>query len=668
MSRAHRTSKTQRVRTYRLVLQRSTDSKLRNGVTCSLSQQTRRCSLTSSAALVTCERRGSLLGKVALLSSLAVGRSGGSASSHVGQTPTELPSQFIHRATVSISKWTVIVSNTTLFRIAARNKRIARCKQRHLLLRQSTERSAHERSDDDQELSTEEPTRALVMNGAETITDAGLQAIADNVPTLEALEIASAVAITDAGLRTLALRCPHLTRLNVSACQRILGPGLAAIADHAPHLRELALADCSHIGEWVVLRCVYGFPRLEHLNVARCVQITDHVLKTLAHQCRALRSLILTDCTQVTDVGVVHVAQKCHRLEKIALSRVERTEKITDTACAALGEHCSALQDVSLAGCNFLTDAAIKWLAAGCTKLTSLDVSNVFYLTDVSLRALGDHCHDLTTLRLSNVKNVSDVGLRLLASGCRKLSTLHVSNLYLVSDGSNRDFGLEGLRAIANDCQRTVACALSVLSELPMLLLTELTYSLSLLPRLVLTDVNLSGCFQLVERALVALSVGCRGLERVNLRACPKITLLAVNALLHGCKRLVALNLSGVLLCNNAMLAAIGAHCPHLRELVVAQCDRVSDAGVRHLTPCADQFTLLDFSGCLLISDAGLNALIDGFQRPRLEHLYLVGCALITQDSIARLAFVCPLLLTLSVHVRRCWLTPYLLEHGIHTH
>lgn len=147
----------------------------------------------------------------------------------------------------------------------------------------------------------------------------------------------------------------------------------------------------------------------------------------------------------------------------------------------------------------------------------------------------------------------------------------------------------------------------------------------------------------------MALGASCHALKRINLKACPKITLFAVNALLHGCPNLTSLNLSGVLLCNNAMLAAIGAHCPRLKELFVAQCDKVSDSGLRHLANRADQFEVLDLSGCVLISDIGMSALLDRFQNPALVHLYLVGCNLITQDSIARLAFSCPLLLTLSV-------------------
>lgn len=175
-----------------------------------------------------------------------------------------------------------------------------------------------------------------------------------------------------------------------------------------------------------------------------------------------------------------------------------------------------------------------------------------------------------------------------------------------------------------------------------------------------LQDVNLSGCFQLVERALVALSVGCSQLQKVNLKACPKVTLLAVTTLVRNCPCLVSLNLSGVLQCTNAMLAAISAYCPQLRELIVAHCESVSDAGVRHLATRADQFEVLDFSGCFLLSDTGLSYLLDSFQSPKIEHLYLVGCALITQDSIARFAFACPLLLTLSVHVRPSVVCPQL--------
>ncbi|TMW57055.1 hypothetical protein Poli38472_002980 [Pythium oligandrum] len=460
--------------------------------------------------------------------------------------------------------------------------------------------------------------RCLVMNGAEHITDIGLQAIGEHVPTLEALEIANAVKVSDAGLRALAMQCTRLNRLNLSSCSGIRGAGLAAIAEHCHSMVDLGLAECHQFEEWVLLRCIYSFTSLENLNVARCPQITDYLLKTIGQQCPKLRSLNLAECHQVSDVGVVQLAQKCHFLARIALCRTQHSEKITDTTCAALGEHCPVLEDVNLTGCNFLTDASVRWLAEGCTHLQSLDISQVFHVTDASLRALSEHCADLTSLRLNNVKNVSDVGLRFLSMGCPRLESLHVSNLYLVSDGSNRDFGLEGLQAIAKGCTS-------------------------------IKELNLSGCFQLVERALIALGSSCTKIKKLNLKACPRVTLLAVNALLHGCPTLTSLNLSGVQLCNNAMLAAIASHGVALKELCVAQCDKISDPGLWHLARRADQFETLDLSGCNLLTDIGLNAFLDGLQKPALTHLHLAGCTQITQDPIARLAFVCPMLLTLSV-------------------
>ncbi|DBA02156.1 TPA: hypothetical protein N0F65_004791, partial [Lagenidium giganteum] len=492
----------------------------------------------------------------------------------------ELPSQFLHDAHINISRWTVIVSDTTLIRIGARNKRMYNSAQKNIASKLQGVGAA---------------TRSLIMNGAEAITDRGLNAIADNVPTLEVLEMAHAHRITDIGLRVLAAHCPLLTRLNISGCTRIRGAGLGALGDHCRRLTDLSIADCPHINEWVLLRCFYGFTLLEHLNLSRCDQVTDTLLKTLANQCPQIRTLLLGECTLVSDSGIVYVAQKCHQLEKIALNRSVSSERVTDTACVALGEHCPKLRDVNLSGCNFLTDAGIKWIADGCPELQVLDVSSVFHLTDASMRALSEACPVLKQLRIPNVKNVSDVGLRFLATGCSKLESLQCSNLYLVSDGSNRDFGLEGLQAIAKGCKQ-------------------------------LRELNLTGCFQVVERALVALGASCR------------------------CKHLMSLNLGGVLQCNNAMLQAIATHCHELRELYLMQCDKISDTGLKHLATRADQFEVLDFTGCVLISDVGMAYLLDAFQQPKLVHLHLVGCALISQDTVARLAFICPLLLTLSVH------------------
>ncbi|KAJ0396432.1 hypothetical protein P43SY_007757 [Pythium insidiosum] len=447
-----------------------------------------------------------------------------------------MPSQFLHVPHVAVSRWTVIVSDITLHRIAARNRRIHQLRQRAALVKGGLESLPSSLSSSSllgpfsAVAADVEPTRSLVLNGAERITDMGLCAVAENVPTLEVLEIAHAGRISDAALRVVALRCPSLTKLNLSGCTGIRGAGLGAITEYCTHVQDLALADCPQLPEWVLLRCCFAFTGLRTLNLARCPQISDHVLKTVANQCRDLRVLNLTDCYGVSDVGVVAIAQKCRQLESVVLSRSKLSEKLTDSSCIALGEHCSSLSDVQLAGCHFITDAGIKWLAEGCTtSLRALDLAQLFH-------------------------NVSDVGLRFLATGCPQLQVLQLQRLYLVSDGSNRDFGLEGLQAVANGCSAAIAVHGTALRELVV-----------------------SQCDRITDVGLRHLAQRADQFELLDFSGCVKLTDVGLNALVDAFQRpsLAHLYLTGCPNITQDIVARLAMTCPLLLTLSVYGC-RVS--------------------------------------------------------------------------------------------
>lgn len=555
-------------------------------------------------------------------------------SNAVGSTLTDVPLQLLQGARVDLRRWSVIVSDRTLRRIAAHNHHITstsrKAQKLQCLLPGQRQRSFLLGKEEAEELSSSysdarnQPTEVLLLTGAEAITDSGLAAIALAVPKLKELAIAGAVRVTDAALRVLGEYCSQIECLDISALCGVHGAGLAALVDHCgASLTHLGLADCPQLGDWVLRRCLYAAPRLTHLNLSRCPQVSDVLMETLTTQCPLLRKLELSECLQVSDRGVVRIARHSPHLEYVALDRpigVRGGEQLTDSSCSALGEFCPNLRIISLAGSSALTDAGVQWMVSHCTQLTRLDLTGAIGLTDATCAALGAGCPELRALRINGVKGISDVGLRLLAAGCTKLELLHAANLYLVSDGSNRDFGLEGLRAIANKCPE-------------------------------LQDLNLSGCFQLQERALVAIGASCPALRRLSLQACPDITPAAITAVLKGCQRLTRLDISCVRRCDDRMVRAIAKFGTAMTQLVFAGCDRVGDVGLRYLAGArADQLELLDLTGCRQVSDVGINALCDAFQRPKLAHLVLADCPLITQDPIARLAFACPQLLTLSVH------------------
>ncbi|KDO31312.1 hypothetical protein SPRG_03928 [Saprolegnia parasitica CBS 223.65] len=457
----------------------------------------------------------------------------------------------------------------------------------------------------------------------EALTDIGIIAMAKAVHHLECLEIANATKVSDAGMRTLALHCSTLRTLNVSGCTGIAGAGLGAISDHCTHMRRLSIANCSHLDEWVLVRLFYNFQHLEHLDVAGCTQVADTTLKTLGFQCRQLTYLNISFCPKVSDTGVVSVAQYCTRLETLLIATLKGrvNERVTDITCLSLGEHCPKLRVFNISGCTFVSDVGIAWLVQGCSQLESLDLTHCFKLTDEGLRSVGANTPSLHTLRIGHAKNLSDVGLRFVSEGCPHLKVLSLHQLYLISDGVKRNFGLEGLQAVAATCPQ-------------------------------LSELDLAGCFQVVERALKSLGAGCRALVKVSLKGCYNTTPAGISHLLHGCPKLETLDLSNVTLTSNLVLQDIATSSSHLKELTLAYCDRITDIGVRHLARLSDKLVLLNLSGCSHVTDVGLLAFIQSFRSPTpaLSHLILNGCSLVTDEFVNQLAFACPTLLTLSLH------------------
>ncbi|ETV87687.1 hypothetical protein H257_01174 [Aphanomyces astaci] len=521
------------------------------------------------------------------------------------------PVQLLQQVHVNLSMWTLVATDTAFLKIAAHNNRLRNLQSNAFAMDKMKAQPNYQGF-----------TRSIVAAGIEALTDVGLMAVAKAVEALECLDIAHATKVTDAGMRTLALHCTKLTSLNISGCTGIAGAGLGAVSDHCHSMQRLALAECAHLEDWVLVRAFYNFERLTHVNLSACVQITDNMIKAMALRCRYLIELDLSSCPQLTDTGIVYLAEHCVALERLSLASIKAqfNERITDLALLSCGEHCPRLQLVNVSGCTFVSDIGVRWLAEGCPALTSLDMTHCLKLTDVAMRALGSLTPHLQTLYLGHAKNISDVGLRFLSDGCPRLSLLHLKQLYLVSDGVKREFGLEGLQAVAQSCRA-------------------------------LTDLDVSGCFQIVERSLHSIGTHCTSLKKINLRGCVSATSVGLSYVLQGCASLVHVNFTAIEQCTNAVVQEIAKCCAALKELILAQCVRVTDSGLRYLHRLSNQLVVLNLSGCTQITDVGLSAFVSSFRSTSsaLQQLILNGCPLVTEDFMNRAALTCPHLIRLSV-------------------
>ncbi|KNC55706.1 uncharacterized protein AMSG_12420 [Thecamonas trahens ATCC 50062] len=145
-----------------------------------------------------------------------------------------------------------------------------------------------------------------------------------------------------------------------------------------------------------------------------------------------------------------------------------------------------------------------------------------------------------------------------------------------------------------------------------------------------LTSLDLNGCFNITDAAVVALAGGCPNLTSLRLYNCSNITDAAVVALAGGCPNLTSLGLRNCSNITDAAVVALTGGCPNLTSLYLNNCSNITDAAVVALAGGCPNLTSLDLCNCSNITDAAVVALTGGC--PNLTSLRLDYCSKVTLD------------------------------------
>ena len=485
------------------------------------------------------------------------------------------PLELCGRSDLDLSAWTLVVSDACLDGIATKYS------------------------------SSSLSLKKLNLHGGDKFTDAGLRRISMVCRQLTALSLENCFQLTDSGLKSMAQSCPHLEELNLSGCMGISSTGFAVVGDFNPQLKALQVSECRQIKPWTFMKIFEGCRLLRELDVSYCPKITDAEIKLLSDCCPTMERLNLRDCFQVSDVGALSLSQGCQYIADLNLSRSDMPFKITDVALMALGQGCSDMKFLSLRGCSSISDAGISWLSKGCPKLEKIDLTNCSKVTNGGIRYLGEECSRLRTVVLTNLKHVSDVGVRLLGEGCSQLESLTLAGIYLLSDGIQRDFGFEGLQALAKS-----PCANHIKS------------------------LNLHGCFQM--QAVALASIGrFSALENLVLSGCTKLSADGIAKLSKACPRVTDLSLAGCGDCvSDVSMAVLAQSMKQLTNVNVSFCRKVGRRSFAALSECP-KLRRLDASGCTAVTDDAVMALCSGGGfSPGLECLDLSHCCKVTDLAL----------------------------------
>lgn len=181
-----------------------------------------------------------------------------------------------------------------------------------------------------------------------------------------------------------------------------------------------------------------------------------------------------------------------------------------------------------------------------------------------------------------------------------------------------------------------------------------------------LVSLDLTGVSQTTDAVLEALVLYCPRLQGANLTGCNKITSLGIQALAR-CTQLRRVKLCGCENTDDAAFLALLNNCPHVLELDMMHCTRLTDASVSRvwLQPnqvrelrlgfCAelsdaafptqalrehtsepflmsDSMRVLDVTACSRLTDNAVRAIVA--HAPRLRNLMLGKCGRLTDTSV----------------------------------
>ncbi|KAI9206712.1 uncharacterized protein BJ171DRAFT_597363 [Polychytrium aggregatum] len=244
----------------------------------------------------------------------------------------------------------------------------------------------------------------LNLKNCWTVTDRGLQVVAQSLPSLRTLNLASVWELTDAGIVQLVSACPLLEALDLSNCRKLTDTAVVAVMAACPNMSSLCLSYCKNLGNAILSG--ERWQNIIKLNIQRCTGITDAGFNPWPPGPFGMRELILSDCSFLSDVAVQSIARACPDLRTLSLSFCC---SITEAFAPALSEGCPNLEVLDLSFCGAaVTDQSLFVLANGLRSLSKMSLRGCIQVSESGMDQLLDTAESLKVINLSQCKNISE--------------------------------------------------------------------------------------------------------------------------------------------------------------------------------------------------------------------------------------------------------------------
>ncbi|KAL2268939.1 hypothetical protein VTJ83DRAFT_3785 [Remersonia thermophila] len=355
----------------------------------------------------------------------------------------------------------------------------------------------------------------LTLTGCNKLTDTGLVALITNSHHLYSLDVSaqpplSTVTsndhITDASINALAENCPQLQGLNISGCHRISNESLIHLAKSCRYLRRLKLNDCGQVQDEAVFAFAENCPNILEIDLNQCRLVTNAPVTALFTQGTALRELRLANCELLDDEAFLALPSN-RTFDHLRILDISNSMGITDRAIEKIIEVAPRLRNLVLQKCRNLTDAAVYAISKLGKNLHFLHLGHCSHITDDGVKRLVASCNRIRYIDLGCCTNLTDDSVSKLAI-LPKLKRIGLVKCANITDAS--------VIALANANRRP-----RVRKDAQGNIIQDHFTTMSSLER-----VHLSYCTNLTQASIIRL-----------LNSCPRLThlsLTGVQAFLRG--------------------------------------------------------------------------------------------------------------------------------------
>ncbi|KAJ3396951.1 anaphase-promoting complex subunit Hcn1 [Lobulomyces angularis] len=230
--------------------------------------------------------------------------------------------------------------------------------------------------------------KKLNLKGCWSVTDKGLQAIANNCKDLQLLNLHSCWDCTDLGLVTLTNSCNNLVQVDLSNCRKLTDAGVLNLLSKCFNLREIELSYCKNLTQKIFDH--QSWTRMKKINLQRCTAISDQAFERWNKLVEGKESSI----------------------DEISVSEENKEPEI---------RYHFDLNDLNLSDCSFLTDVAIEKFSNICPNLITINLSFCCGLTEKSVSHLINFCLKIKNFDLSFCGNACTDEILLAISKKKKI-------------------------------------------------------------------------------------------------------------------------------------------------------------------------------------------------------------------------------------------------------